>query len=86
MRRTGRPDIADKAVIDFDVPDVFPVNNGFFSDLNAVDQIVHRFTVKLPYVQVLSDDCRPALNVGGALLILPDFRKKRIQPVGPLAA
>ena len=37
-------------------------------------------------MQVLSDDCRPALNVGGALLILPDFRKKRIQPVGSLAA
>ena len=36
-------------------------------------------------MQVLSDDCRPALNVCGALLILPDFRKKRIQPVGSLA-
>ncbi len=64
----------------------FPSMTVFFSDLNAVDQLVHRFTVKPLYMQVLSDNCRPALNVGGTLLILPDFCKKRIQPVSSLAA
>ena len=37
-------------------------------------------------MQVLSDDCRPVLDVCGTLLILPDFRKKRIQPLSSLAA
>lgn len=55
--------LPDKAVKDFDILVALAVHNSPFSDLDVVDQFLHRLTVQLLQMEVAPDGPGPLMDI-----------------------